>query len=87
MLTQPLLGGDIDAVGVGVVGQYVGDVSDLLVVDHGSVGQVDGDQCGVGFTANEHHLVGEIESLAVRAVAAGCGDSFCHSEFDGVHEG
>jgi hypothetical protein len=73
-------GCDIDTVSARVVGQRVGGFADLVVVNHVSVGQVNCDDCGVGFTADEHHLVRNVESLTVRVVAAGCGNSFCHSE-------
>src|SRR6478735_11397905 len=80
-------GGDIDTVSARIVGQHVGRFADSVVVDHVSVGQVDCDHCGVGFAADEHHLVGDVESLTVRVVAAGCGNAFCHSETDRVDDG
>jgi hypothetical protein len=36
-----------------------------VVINHAPNGQVDGDHCGVGFAADEHHLVGDVESLTV----------------------
>ena len=76
-------GGDIDTVSARIVGQYVWRFADSVVVNHVSVGQVDCDHCGVGLTADEHHLVGDVESLAVRVVAAGCGNAFRHSKTEG----
>src|SRR6478609_145102 len=80
-------GGDIDTVGAGVVGQHVGRFADSVVVNHRSVGKVNCDHGGVGFTADEHHLVGDVESLTVRVLAAGCGNPFRHSETDRVDHG
>src|SRR6478752_6477540 len=59
-------GGDVHAVTAGVVGQHVGSFADCLVVNHVPVGQVHCDHGGVGFTADEHHLVGGVESLTVK---------------------
>src|SRR6478672_1453005 len=80
-------GGDVHAVTAGVVGQHVGGFADCLVVNHVPVGQVHCDHGGVGFTADEHHLAGDVESLPVRVIAAGCGNPFCHSETDRVYDG
>jgi hypothetical protein len=52
-----------------------------------SVGQVNCDHGGVGFATDEHHLVDDIEGLAVRVLAAWCGNPFRHSETDGVDDG
>src|SRR6478752_7603043 len=80
-------GGDVHAVTAGIVGQHVGSFADCLVVNHVSVGQVHCDQGGVGFTADEHHLVGDVERLTVRVVAAGCGNALRHSETNRVDDG
>ena len=80
-------GGDIDTVSARVVGQHVGRFADSVVIDHVSVGQINCDHGGVGFTADEHHVVGDVESLTVRVVAAGCGNPFFHSETDRVYDG
>src|SRR4029077_13112255 len=80
-------GGDVHAVTAGVVGQHVGSFADCLVVNHVPVGQVHCDHGGVGFTADEHHLVGGVESLTVRVLAAGRGNPLRHSETDRVDDG
>src|SRR3954447_11918938 len=80
-------GGDIDAASARVVGQHIGRFADPVMVNHGSVGQVDCDDCGVGFAADEHHLVAVIERLTVRVVAAWCRNACRHSQTDRVDDG
>ena len=80
-------GGHIDALSASVVGQHIGRFADSMMVNDVSVDQVNGDHGGVGFTTDEHHLLGEVESLTVRVVAAGRRNPFRHSEADGIDEG
>src|ERR1700738_4829057 len=80
-------GGDVHTVGARVEGQHVGRFADCLVVNHVSVRQVHCDHGGVGFTADEHHLVGGVESLTVGALAARCGNPLHHSETDRADDG
>src|SRR4029077_10842092 len=71
----------------GTRGSPVGRFTDFMVVNHGPVDQIDGDHCGVGFAADEHHLVGGVERQTVRVIATGCGNAFCHRETDRVNDG
>src|SRR4051812_18011765 len=83
----PAFGGDVDTLCAGIVGQHVGRFPNLLAVDHTPVGQVDSDHRGVGFAADEHHLIGVIESLTVWVVAVRCGNACCHSETHRINHG
>src|SRR5689334_8827512 len=80
-------GGNVDPAGVRVIDQHVGRFSDTVVVDHGSVDQIDSDHCGVVFAADKHHLVGDVECLAVRMIATGRRNALSHSGTDRVNDG
>ena len=81
------LGGDIDTPGARVVGQHIGSFADTVAVNHGSIGQIDGDHRGVGFAAHKHHLIRAVQCLAMRVIATGRGNAFCHSETDRIDDG
>lgn len=81
------LGGDVDAVGGGVVHQNIRCLANLPAVDHRPVDQADGDHGGIGLTADERYLLGVVERLSVRMVAARGRDSFGDGVGVGVDDG
>src|SRR5262245_40521249 len=80
-------GSDIHTSRARIIRQHIGRFTDTIVVNHSSVSQVDGDDRGVGFATDEHHLPGDVERLAVWMVAPGCRNAFCYSETDRIEDG